>query len=92
MKITVSGHFLTYTSSYSVGFNNFIWYKIYHLGLLLALALSLIGNSRSTYLLWLLSWFLQRIKRVPKRSQVPLAKPRRPAEKRGYLRLLFPAI
>lgn len=50
-------------------------YMIYHLGLLLALARSLTGNSRSTCLLWLLSWFLQRIKTSPERSRVPLAEP-----------------
>jgi len=89
VKTTISGYFLTYTSSYSVGFNNFIQSVIYHLGFLLALAHSPIGNSGSTYLLWLLSWFLQKIKRPPKRSHVPLAKPWRPAEKHGYRCMLF---
>lgn len=71
MKITVPGCFLTYTSSYSAWFNNFIHYVICHLCLLLALSYSLTGNSRSTYLLCLLNWFLQRTKKSPKTSCLP---------------------
>lgn len=77
MKMTVSGHFLTR----SLRFDNFIHYVIYHLVFFWHWPVGLIGNHRSTSLLWLLGWLLQGIKRSPKWTCAPFAKPWRPAEK-----------